>query len=137
MKNQNPSRRKIRAIDFQSQVDEINNAKTYDVNADDFEPFWNKGWICYIDLLAFSEICKLSKQSTINAIVRFHKIIDNAKKIITGDIYQFTDCCFFISKDFSTTLNFALCVMNGCCAMNKITFDRKDLVKALSCYVQE
>lgn len=130
MKNQNTSIKKFKAVDFQSQLDEINTAHAYDVNANAFERFWSNGWICYIDLLAFSEICKRSKQSAVNTIVRFHKIIDNAMKKISGDIYQFTDCCFFISDDFSATLNFALCVMNGCCAMNKITFDRKDLVKA-------
>ena len=78
MKNQNSSTKKFKAVNFQSQVDEINTAQAYDVNAKAFEHFWNNGWICYIDLLAFSEICKRSKQSAINTIVRFHKIIDNA-----------------------------------------------------------
>lgn len=130
MKNRKTSVKKFRGVDFQSQLEAINSANAYNVNAKAFERFWHNGWICYIDLLAFSEICKRSRQSAINTIVRFHKVIDNAFQMIHGDIYQFTDCCFFISDDLSATLNFALCVMNGCCAMNRITFDRKDLVMA-------
>lgn len=117
-------------FDYQIQIDEIKSSNAYLVDAKAFEKYWHMGWICYIDLLAFSESCKISRQSTVNTIVRFHKIIENAAQRIPGDIYQFTDCCFYVSDMFESTLKFALCVMNGCCAMNKITFDKKDLVKA-------
>ena len=122
--------KKAEDFDFQSQIKEFANADTYSVEAQCFEKYWRNGWICYIDLLAFSESCKKSNQSTINSIVRFHRIINSARKKVKGVVYQFTDCCFFISNEFEATLTFALYVINGCCAMNEITFAQKALVKA-------
>lgn len=117
-------------IDYLSQIKEIKKMRAYNVNGKTFEKSWKDGWVCYADLLAFSNDCKKSKLSPFNTIVRFRNRIENAKKHFDGNIYFFTDCCFFVSEELDQTLSFALCVMNGCCAMNKIALKTKSLAKA-------
>lgn len=129
-----------RELDFQNQIMEIKKEKAYNVDARHFENCWQKGWVCYADLLAFADNCQKSRQSTINSLIRFHRAIQMAhKKAIENQetdnidkerLYLFTDCCYFVSKSLEQTLCFALCLMNSCCAMNKITIEQKELSKA-------
>ena len=126
-----------REFDFQNQILEIEKEKAYNVDAESFERCWKKGWVCYADLLAFADNCKKSRQSTINSLVRFHRVIQMAHQkaiknkkpdnVDKARLYLFTDCCYFVSKSLEQTLCFALCLMNSCCAMNKITIEQKKL----------
>lgn len=122
--------KEFKGFGLEKQIDEINGAGAYHVDSRTFEKDWKKGWICYIDLLAFSAVCKRSNDSTINLIQRFQRVIGMAKERVKGRLYVFTDSCFFVSDDLFSAINFAVCTMNGCCAMNQIVFLEKKLVMA-------
>ena len=81
--NQAVNRRARRPKEFkgfglEKQIEEITGAGAYHVDSRTFEKDWNKGWICYIDLLAFSSVCKRSNDSTIKLIQRFQRVIGMA-----------------------------------------------------------
>lgn len=115
---------------LEKQIEEISGAGAYHVDSRAFANSWKEGWICYIDLLAFSAVCKRSNDSTINLIQRFQRVIGMAKERVKGNLYVFTDCCFFVSNNLFSALSFAVCTMYGCCAMNQIVFQEKKHVMA-------
>ncbi len=114
---------------FSENIDDFKQTGQYTVDARQFFPACNRGWVCHCDLLGFSSICLKSMPGAINALVRFHKVISHATEQASGDVFRFTDCCFFCSQNLLQTLNFALATIRGCCAMNQICMDSKKLVQ--------
>lgn len=114
---------------FSETIGNFRKTEQYRVDARTFLPVCDHGWVCHCDLLGFSEISKRSMPSAINTLVRFHKVITHATDQANGDVFRFTDCCFFCSPELSQTLNFALATIRGCCAMNQICMDSKNSVQ--------
>ena len=66
---------KTEGFDFQSQIKEFANDDTYSVEAQRFEKYWRNGWICYIDLLAFSESCKKATKVQLTLLYDFIELL--------------------------------------------------------------
>lgn len=84
--------------------------------------YWKPQWVVYSDLIGFAADCMRSQDVAINKIVRFHRIISDAKKdtIAKGALYQFTDSAYFVTGSLTGALEFGIKVLNRCLAHSHI-----------------
>lgn len=97
------------------------------VDSREYKAHWKHKWVAYCDLIGFANMCLKSNDTTINAIIRFHRTIESAHSSLTNcKVYQFTDAAFCVSDDPFEVLQFALNVCNYSLAHNALIIETKE-----------
>lgn len=105
---------------------EILDSKDNFVDSRDYKAHWHNKWVAYCDLIGFANMCLTSNDTTVNAIIRFHRAINKAKTGLNNcKVYQFTDAAFCVAENAFDAMHFALKVANCSLAHNAITIANK------------
>lgn len=111
---------------YENMKREILSSRDHYVDSRNYRAQWSDKWVAYCDLIGFAEMCKKSQDTTVNAIIRFHRAVNKAKSNIgNSKTYQFTDAAFFVADDVFDVLNFSIRLANYSLAHNAITIENK------------
>lgn len=114
---------------FDNILNELSVSDDNYVDSREYASHWNNKWVIYCDLIGFASMCLNSNDTTVNAIVRFHRCVSKVQKNIDNcKVYQFTDAAFCVTESPLTAIQFALQLANYSLAFNAKTIETKQNV---------